>query len=181
MFACSRSPVQFLAGPGDFVGPILFCIRMAYYSSGKVGGLVLKHFLFTNTASQWLYVNLVWRFYTLLGRVFSGHFGFLLHLKIGILLYFWSHIVCTSLLGCPRLPVCALWLSHISALRTQWVVSCVLQKPQIIIIYYFALFARCCWYSVTQWKKWPDSGGGGGGGGTRMSRGVSGSSKNSRN
>ena len=28
---------QFQAGPGDFVGPILFCIRMAHYSSGKAG------------------------------------------------------------------------------------------------------------------------------------------------
>ena len=24
-------------GTGDFVGPILFCIRMAHYSSGEVG------------------------------------------------------------------------------------------------------------------------------------------------
>ena len=35
---CSRSPVQTPAGPGvDFVGPILFCIRMAHYSSGEAG------------------------------------------------------------------------------------------------------------------------------------------------
>ena len=33
----SRSPFQTPAGPGDFVGPILFCIRMAHYSSGKAG------------------------------------------------------------------------------------------------------------------------------------------------
>ena len=24
-------------GPGDFVGPVLFCIRMAHYSSGEAG------------------------------------------------------------------------------------------------------------------------------------------------
>ena len=31
------TPVQFLAGPGNFVEPILFCIRMAHYSNGEAG------------------------------------------------------------------------------------------------------------------------------------------------
>ena len=34
---CGRSPVRTPAGPGDFVGPIPFCIGMANYSSGEVG------------------------------------------------------------------------------------------------------------------------------------------------
>ena len=34
---CSRSPVQTPAEPGEFEGPILFCIRMAHYSSGEAG------------------------------------------------------------------------------------------------------------------------------------------------
>ena len=38
-----------------------------------------------NAAGQWLYVNLVCRFHTHLGRIYFVHSGFLLHLKIRIL------------------------------------------------------------------------------------------------
>ena len=55
-----------------FVGPILFWIRMAHYSVARRVGLVLEHFPFTNAASQWLYVNLVCRFHTRLGRFSPG-------------------------------------------------------------------------------------------------------------
>ena len=42
------------------------------YSSGKAGWLVLEHVPFTNAASQWLYVSLVWRFHTRRGRFSPG-------------------------------------------------------------------------------------------------------------
>ena len=62
---CSRSPVQFSAGPGDFVGPILFCSRMAHYSSGEAGWFSARTLSFHQCSySQWLCVNLVCRFHT---------------------------------------------------------------------------------------------------------------------
>ena len=54
---CSRSSVQFMAGPGDFVGLILFCIRMALYTPvARQVGLVLEHFPFTNAASRCMWI-----------------------------------------------------------------------------------------------------------------------------
>ena len=111
-------------GQGILEGPILFWIRMAHYSLARRVGLVFEHFPFTNAASQWLYVNLVCRFHTRLGRFSPGTpVGFLLHLKIGILSYFWSLVVCIKPACLPEvwLPMCVLRLSHNGALRTQWV------------------------------------------------------------
>ena len=51
--------------------PVLFCSVSRWHTTplAKQVGLVLKHFPFTNAASQRLYVTLVCRFHILLGRV----------------------------------------------------------------------------------------------------------------
>ena len=103
---CSRSPVQFRSGPGDFVGPI--CSVSGRHTTPVVRwvGLVLKHFPFTNAASQWWFVN--W-----FADSVPALAGFLRALwfpptpntqnpSIFLVHSFWSHIVCTSLLGCSR-------------------------------------------------------------------------------
>ena len=72
----------------------LFCSVSGWHTTpvARRVGLVLEHFLFTNATSQWLYFSLVCRFHTRLGRFFSGYSSFVLHLKIGILPYFWSMV-----------------------------------------------------------------------------------------
>ena len=69
---CSKSPVQFPAGSGDFVG--LFCFVSGWHTTPVVRrvGLVLEHFPFTSAASQWLHVNLVCQFHTCRSRFSLG-------------------------------------------------------------------------------------------------------------
>ena len=55
-------------GQGNLLG--LFCSESGWHTTlvARRVGLVLEQFPFTNAVSQWLYVNLVCRFHTLLGR-----------------------------------------------------------------------------------------------------------------
>ena len=115
---------------------------MAHYSSGEAGCLVLEHFPFTNAASQWLYVNLVCRFHTRLGRFSPGTpvpptpknrnpFIFLVN-------SFWS-LVCIKSACLPEvwLLMCALRLSHSGALRTLWVDMSRVTKTANYYYYYY--------------------------------------------
>ena len=117
--------------------------------AGRVG-LVLENFPFTNAASQWLYVNLVWAEYipALVGFLQALRFPptpknrnpfiFLVH-------SFWSLVVCIKPACLPEveLPTCALRLSHSGALRTQWIdLSRVSKTANYHYHYYYYLLPR---------------------------------------
>ena len=72
-------------------------------------GSVLEHFCFTDAAGQRLSVNLLasgwmWtcRFYTSLGRFSPTPKNQSPHIFLFLVSSLWSHIMLTSLLGCPR-------------------------------------------------------------------------------